>query len=66
VVEQPPEALLFGKGLSQSPRSASAIAHTRTRREHYPDCLRNKRYERLTPSFLSYQFRPVGRTRCTT
>jgi|AntAceMinimDraft_12_1070368.scaffolds.fasta_scaffold11210_2 hypothetical protein len=66
VVEQPPEALLFGKGLSQSPRSASAIAHTRTRREHYPDCLRNKRYERLTPSFLSYQSRPVGRTRCTT
>jgi len=66
VVEQPPEALLFGKGLSQSPRSASAIAHTRTRREHYPDCLRNTRYERLTPSFLSYQSRPVGRTRCTT
>ncbi len=25
----------IGKGLSQSPRSASAIAHTRTRRDYY-------------------------------
>ena len=40
-----------GKGLSQSPRTAYAIAHTRTRRDGYTsDCLRNTRYERLTLS----------------
>jgi hypothetical protein len=38
--------------ISHSPRSASAIAHTRTKREHYPDSLRNTHYERLTlPAF---------------
>ena len=45
----------FGTGvsISQSPHSASAIAHTRTRRDYSlcPDCLRNKHYERLTLSF---------------
>ena len=38
---------------SQSPRSASAIAHTRTRRTIISDCLRITRYERLTLSFSS-------------
>jgi ankyrin repeat protein len=39
-------------GISHAPRSASAIAHTRTKREHYPDSLRNTHYERLTlPAF---------------
>ena len=35
------EGLTKGKELSHSPRSASAIAHTRTRRDYYlcPDCL---------------------------
>ena len=38
-----------GEELSQSPRSASAIAHTRTRRDGYTsDGLRNTRPDRLT------------------
>jgi hypothetical protein len=33
-------AMVSGNGkYSQSPRTASAIAHTRTRRDCYPDCL---------------------------
>ena len=55
-----------GKGLSQSPHTASLIAHTRTRRDYYlcPDCLRNTRYDRLTLSFLSCQRTSRRSSRC--